>query len=66
MTGKRETYLWCTRHGREETPCQSAPSLDVERLGRALHAVYCRGRAPMHSEPHHSARAIATAYDADA
>jgi hypothetical protein len=39
-----------------------APGIDAQRLGAALHEVYCHRNAPMHSEPHHSAEAIASVY----
>ena len=37
---------------------------DPERLGRALHEVYCHHNYRMHSDPtgHHSAEAVLTAY----
>ncbi len=38
--------------------------LDEGRLGLALHRIYCQQNAPMHSEPHHSAKRIAAEYAA--
>jgi hypothetical protein len=41
-----------------------AAELDEGRLGLALHRIYCQQNAPMHSEPHHSAKRIAAEYAA--
>jgi hypothetical protein len=54
----------------EEARAMAAPapvgeqrdSLDVERLGYALHKVYCVENRPMHSDPTHSADRIAAEY----
>lgn len=42
----------------EAQPAASSPALTREALAAALHKVYCREGAPMHSAPDHSAGRI--------